>query len=677
MLDPPESESSIVPVHNGRGKSSELSLESQNSDTSINGQGQVLCTHDGILLKKATAEFITDINNSGSLNLVEYTTPHKHLTIEWRPDENIFIEADDDSQWALIDTISKRERTLSESKVFNSKLENTNVKIRCFRTDIEELRSIEVLSRGQKIRFIRLDGTIQSEYFFQNGNAENFVKTLQHLHILTPSQHNKREYIVLNLEAQKLKKTFAELKIDDIKNAQPGSGGWFQNKLVDFLVKVPDYVAPQPLTRNVRVIPKPDEYEVLDEDNSSNTKSNDQEITEFNDKTPKVERVLPERKMIERGSPLTEKQWREFQTEDGRISDPTRIKEAIFRGGVDKNIRCEVWKYLLNYYDWDDTTVAKVSRKEKKRKEYYQMKAQWLSISVTQEKNFTGYRDRKCQIEKDVKRTDRTQEFFSGEKNPNIGLLQDILMTYVMYNFDLGYVQGMSDLLAPILSIQQNEVDAFWCFVGFMDLVYSNFDVDQAGMKKQLSNLNTLLQFCDEELFEYLKEHGSDNMYFCFRWLLVWYKREFSNDDILELWECLWTRLPCPNFHLLVGIAILDQQKNTIIGNEYEFNEILKCINELSMKISLKPTLKLAEAIYGQIKESKDLTNEIRVIIGEDIVPVDCNLEDDCDGGDSKEQEFDDSFGQFDVRELSPEEERTRQEKFEEACDQSMYLSFL
>lgn len=40
-----------------------------------------------------------------------------------------------------------------------------------------------------------------------------------------------------------------------------------------------------------------------------------------------------------------------------------------------------------------------------------------------------------------------------------------------MYNFNLGYVQGMSDLLSPILCLMDNEVDAFWCFVGFMDKV--------------------------------------------------------------------------------------------------------------------------------------------------------------------------------------------------------------
>jgi hypothetical protein len=42
--------------------------------------------------------------------------------------------------------------------------------------------------------------------------------------------------------------------------------------------------------------------------------------------------------------------------------------------------------------------------------------------------------------DKDVARTDRTLKFFSGDRNQNLQVLYDILMTYCMYNFDLGEI---------------------------------------------------------------------------------------------------------------------------------------------------------------------------------------------------------------------------------------------
>jgi hypothetical protein len=86
--------------------------------------------------------------------------------------------------------------------------------------------------------------------------------------------------------------------------------------------------------------------------------------------------------------------------------------------------------------------------------------------------------------EKDVHRTDRTIPLFAGEDIPhpdpdspfadvgtNVHLeqMKDMLLTYNEYNPDLGYVQGMSDLLAPIYAVMQDDAVAFWAFVGFMD----------------------------------------------------------------------------------------------------------------------------------------------------------------------------------------------------------------
>lgn len=51
--------------------------------------------------------------------------------------------------------------------------------------------------------------------------------------------------------------------------------------------------------------------------------------------------------------------------------------------------------------------------------------------------------------ERDVSRTDRTNKFYEGPENPGLGLLNDILLTYCMYHFDLGGTTGREGWAAP------------------------------------------------------------------------------------------------------------------------------------------------------------------------------------------------------------------------------------
>eukprot|EP00118_Oscarella_pearsei_P009617 m.56064 g.56064 ORF g.56064 m.56064 type:complete len:87 (+) comp34543_c0_seq2:1021-1281(+) len=46
---------------------------------------------------------------------------------------------------------------------------------------------------------------------------------------------------------------------------------------------------------------------------------------------------------------------------------------------------------------------------------------------------------------------------------------REILLNYAVFNRSLGYTQGMSDLLSPLLAVLQDEVKVFWCFSMLMD----------------------------------------------------------------------------------------------------------------------------------------------------------------------------------------------------------------
>uniref|UniRef100_A0A8C6PJJ6 TBC1 domain family member 15 n=1 Tax=Nothobranchius furzeri TaxID=105023 RepID=A0A8C6PJJ6_NOTFU len=311
------------------------------------------------------------------------------------------------------------------------------------------------------------------------------------------------------------------------------------------------------------------------------------------------------RPQVTRREPLSADRWSKHLDMEGRVQDVDQLKHEVFKGGLCHAVRKELWKFLLGYFPWSSTSEERRCLQRVKIDEYFRMKLQWKSVSEEQERRNSRLRDFRSLIEKDVDRTDRTNWFYEGLNNPGLTLLHDILMTYCMYDFDLGYVQGMSDLLSPILYVMENEVDAFWCFVSFMDQMHQNFEEQMQGMKTQLIQLSTLLRLLDLTFWNYLESQESGYLYFCFRWLLIRFKRELSFQDVLRLWEVMWTGLPCQNFHLLICCSILDSEKQKIMEENFGFNEILKHINELSMKLNIEEILQKAEGLFHQIRSCK------------------------------------------------------------------------
>lgn len=129
-----------------------------------------------------------------------------------------------------------------------------------------------------------------------------------------------------------------------------------------------------------------------------------------------------------------------------------------------------------------------------------------------------------------------------------------------------------------------------------------NFLRDQSGMKKQLLSLQQLISVMDPELYRHLgilhtetsipyfanfissEKTDGLNLFFCFRsvdvlnmssilnlrsylrrWVLIAFKREFAFDDVLRLWEVLWTDYYSSNFVLFVALAILESHRDVIL----------------------------------------------------------------------------------------------------------------
>jgi hypothetical protein len=104
---------------------------------------------------------------------------------------------------------------------------------------------------------------------------------------------------------------------------------------------------------------------------------------------------------VTRSQPLTAKEWSMSFDKEGRIIDVKKMKERIFRGGLESNmLRREVWKFLLNYYPWSSTRDERVELTKQRELEYFAMKLQWKSMTEQQKQRNNLFRDRESLIGK-------------------------------------------------------------------------------------------------------------------------------------------------------------------------------------------------------------------------------------------------------------------------------------
>lgn len=236
----------------------------------------------------------------------------------------------------------------------------------------------------------------------------------------------------------------------------------------------------------------------------------------------------------------------------GKTWTKDELAVRVFKGGIaeDNKLRARLYPILLGLAkDLDnDAPVADYVFDWSKLENLYQhYENQWKAILPEQERRFALFRERKSLIERDVIRCDRTHPYYEGDTK-SLDLLKNLLLTYMMYDFDTGYVQGMSDLASPLLYVAEGKVEhAFWFFSQVMDFTHNNFEMSQMTIKLQLDMLWKLIELTDPIFAQYLANNDSVNCYFAFRWIVCQFKRELMKtncdgyDDILKLWESIWT----------------------------------------------------------------------------------------------------------------------------------------
>ncbi|XP_042034210.1 rab GTPase-activating protein 22-like [Salvia splendens] len=177
-----------------------------------------------------------------------------------------------------------------------------------------------------------------------------------------------------------------------------------------------------------------------------------------------------------------------------------------------------------------------------------------------------------------------------------------ILEAYALYDPEIGYCQGMSDLLSPIIAVMTEDHEAFWCFVGFMKKARHNFRLDEVGIRRQLNIVSKIIKYKDSHLYRHLEELQAEDCFFVYRMVVVLFRRELTFEQTLCLWEVVWAdqvairagigksawsrirqRAPPTDDLLLYAIAASVLQRRKQIVEKYSsMDEILRECNSMA-----------------------------------------------------------------------------------------------
>lgn len=177
-----------------------------------------------------------------------------------------------------------------------------------------------------------------------------------------------------------------------------------------------------------------------------------------------------------------------------------------------------------------------------------------------------------------------------------------ILEAYAVYDPEIGYCQGMSDLLSPIITVVTEDHEAFWCFVGFMRKARHNFRLDEVGIRRQLSTVSKIIKCKDSHLYRHLEKLQAEDCFFVYRMVVVLFRRELTFEQTLCLWEVMWAdqaairagigksawsrirlRAPPTDDLLLYAIAAsVLQRRKQIIERYNSMDEILRECNSMA-----------------------------------------------------------------------------------------------
>ena len=211
----------------------------------------------------------------------------------------------------------------------------------------------------------------------------------------------------------------------------------------------------------------------------------------------------------------------------------------------------------------------------------------------------------------------------------NSDIISKILFIYTKFEPELSYVQGMNEILAPIYycfsldcfndyqPIDNIEADSFYTFYFLMiklkSLFNKNEDNKDKGINGKTKRLTKMLEFIDNNLYNYLTEIKFDFSILVFRWISLLFSQNFEMIDLIRLWDYLFSNENIMErcYYISLAMILLKKDEITHIRIINDVYKIFQNTSDLFVEniitnakyISQKCGKKCSEIIYAFYKD--------------------------------------------------------------------------
>ena len=173
------------------------------------------------------------------------------------------------------------------------------------------------------------------------------------------------------------------------------------------------------------------------------------------------------------------------------------------------------------------------------------------------------------QICKDINRTfviNNEDNFSTIEKidDEKINKLKNILIAISNYNSDIGYTQGMNNIIGFILKITNfDEAKAFDLSILILEKIKGYYINDFPMLKRNLSTFNVELNKRNHKLYNHCMKNDIPDELWISKWIQTLFTINFSFNEVCRIWDALI--IFGFDFIVYISLAIVDYAEDELV----------------------------------------------------------------------------------------------------------------